>query len=201
VLINAAFHAALIIGLAYFGDLYLLFPLESALEKAKAILQLFPHDSIAIRYLNIAQYLSQACATYFQQRHSTNMVLENEAISYLFGQIQPRKNGDRNSQSTSLVTGEALCEEGQQNGQRVSNVGADGDVPLADPTGSLGRATAGSPRVSFDNDIFWQFGQNSDLGLEYPTPAQHGWVETDSDLLSIFVGTDLGDPDLAFLGQ
>lgn len=201
VLINAAFHAALIIGLAYFGDLYLLFPLESALDKATAILQLFPHDSIAMRYLTIAQYLSQACATYFEQRHSTNMVLENEAISYLFGQIQPRKIGDRNSQLDSAVAAQANLEDGRRNGQRGSNVAAAGEVPLPDLTGSLDRTMAASPRVSFDNDIFWQFGQSSDLGFKYPTPAQHGWVETDSDLLSIFVGTDLGDPDLAFLGQ
>lgn len=195
VLINAAFHAALIIGLAYFGDLYLLFPLETALDKAKAILQLFPHDSIAMRYLNITRYLSQACATFFEQRHSTNMVLESEAISYVFGQIQPRKNGDRNRPSNRMVTGQEVAEDGQ----RGCNDGANGAAPLADRIGPHDKTAAASPRAFFDNDIFWQFGQNADLGLEYPTPAQHGWIETDSDLLSIFVGTDLGDPELAFL--
>lgn len=189
-LINAAFHAALIAGFAYFGDLYVVFPLERTLKKAITFLQLFPHDSIAIRYLNITHFLSNACSTYYEHRHAADRYSENEAISLLFGQIHEPEIGRFNSEAKSPVPSDLFV------GQQSSIGQSDNRAPPADAMALSQGNMLGSPYMPFENEMVMMLSQSCDIDLEFPTTAQHVWVDSGSDLPSIFVGND---SSMAFL--
>jgi hypothetical protein len=92
-LINAAFHSALVVGFAHFGDLYLVFPLAKFIHVAHSILLKFADDPVASRNSTIIRYLMEVCQLHIEKRHSTSMDTEYEEIGKLFGQIdQPREH-------------------------------------------------------------------------------------------------------------
>ncbi|KAG8418851.1 hypothetical protein J3459_011979 [Metarhizium acridum] len=86
-LIDAAFHSALTVGFAHFGDLYLVFPLAKHLELAHSILSRFADDPVASRNATIVMFLMEVCQLHIEKRHAANMDVEREAIGKLFGQI------------------------------------------------------------------------------------------------------------------
>lgn len=208
-LINAAFHAALVLGFSFFGDMYLVFPLERSLQKAFDILKLFPHDSVAMRYLAITQYLRAACSAYVEKRHATSMNLESEAISHLFGQIHvPRIHKSKHQKSgpsKSNATGpnHRRGEKAPLQSQEEINSGVYADAALVDMDSveSLDGIIFSSPDTGIESDLLEHFSQQSDLNLDFPMIAQHVWVDSGSDLPSAFVGMDIMDLNMSFLGQ
>lgn len=177
-IINAAFHSALILGFSYFGDLYEIFPLERTLDTAHKILLKFPHDSVASRNAGIIQYLRDACAAYYQKRHSSSLSVESEAISQLFGQIhEPRKptrtNTPRRSQEST----------------------ANGSESLVTPTESL---ESGFLQADFtaESDLLSYLGGRTDLDLNFPMTPQPIWAGSETDFASLFTMVDMADPKL-----
>ena len=85
--INSIFVAALVLGLAHFGDLRQLFPLERALNTAQLLLAQFTQDAIAQRNASIVAYLRDACNAYLEKRSARDMDYQSLAVGSMFGQI------------------------------------------------------------------------------------------------------------------
>ena len=84
---NSIFNAALVIGLAFFGDLYQVFPLKRHLKIAHQLLAQYPHDAIAVRNSNIVGFLREACDTYLEKRSAEILESQNLGVRSMFGQI------------------------------------------------------------------------------------------------------------------
>jgi hypothetical protein len=84
--VNSIFCAALVLGLATFGDHYLIFPLEETLDTAYKLLRTFErHDWLARHYAEITAQLAAACRTHVQKR-SESMASRRRALAgKLFG--------------------------------------------------------------------------------------------------------------------
>ena len=180
VLINAAFHAALVLGYAFFGDLHVVFPLQRYLNIALDILRLFPHDGIALRYFSIVQYLRDACIAYSETRLASSMDAESETISSWFGQIHPpRRNKSRvdaASQASPHVGQRHSSPHRQSNGQQE---------PVPVPNAAVANNAAGtifdtimfsSPDTGSESDIFAQLDMQTGLDIDFPATTQHVWV-------------------------
>ncbi|PVH70562.1 hypothetical protein DL98DRAFT_618773 [Cadophora sp. DSE1049] len=86
--LNSVFIAALVLGLAFFGDLDKSFPLQGSLQDAQALLQSFQlHDALAKRYLMIIEYLQVACSLYVERRDRRKMESHSKDIGGIFGII------------------------------------------------------------------------------------------------------------------
>ncbi|KAK2616293.1 hypothetical protein QQS21_000727 [Conoideocrella luteorostrata] len=85
--ITCVVHSALVVGLAHFGDMHQIFPLDKFMYTARSLLQRFSSDAIASRNCNIIQYLHEACQAYSEKRHAATMNIEGQLISSLFGQL------------------------------------------------------------------------------------------------------------------
>ncbi|KIW15037.1 hypothetical protein PV08_07824 [Exophiala spinifera] len=91
--VNSVFVAAMITGIAFFGNLDRSFPLRKALEDAQAALRLLsPHDTLAHRHLVIIEYLQAACQTYIERRDRQKMVGHRRAIGSIFGVLHEQQN-------------------------------------------------------------------------------------------------------------
>lgn len=193
VLINAVFHAAVVLGFSYFGDLYTVFPLERALRKAYEILSLFPHDSIAMRYVAITQYLREACSAYFEKRHATSMDMESEAISRLFGQIHVARLDKPRTRETQRHGGSNAPAQWPSGGAPQSQQGT-GATPGGEGgmhgEDALDTFMFSSSDTCSENDLLAQLDVQADLNLDFPMTTQHVWLDTDT-FPSIFAGMDM----------
>ncbi|KAK2612494.1 hypothetical protein QQS21_001432 [Conoideocrella luteorostrata] len=122
-LINAAFHAGLILGFAHFGDLNLVFPLSGYLSTACEILAKFTDDPVASRNAAIIRYLIEVCQLHIEKRHAASMDLECEAIGKLFGRIdspdvQPKMTKGKDTYRRPLQR----AAETSQHSRNVSNL-------------------------------------------------------------------------------
>jgi hypothetical protein len=201
VLINAVFHAAVVLGFSYFGDLYTIFPLERSLRKAYEILCLFPLDSIAMRYAAITQYLRDACLAYYEKRHVTTMDMESEAISRLFGKIHvPRPEKPRGRHTQSRDTSEASVR--WSTGETVidhSGLGATPGHPSGKDDGeALDTFMFSSSDTCSENDLLAQLNMQTDLNLDFPMTTQHVWLDTDT-FPTIFAGMDMPNQEIGFM--
>lgn len=200
VLINAAFHAALVVGLSYFGDLYQIFPLEGALETAHKILQKFPHDLVALRNSSIITYLQESCAAYLQKRRSGDLAVENDAICQLFGQIhEPSKANSnargrsRNGHSRTVTPPREENQMWESATEGVSN----GAESLLSPAGlSTQDASFTGGNLAAENDLISLLSGDSDLDLEFPMTNQLAWIGSGNDFASLFAMVDMEDPNL-----
>ncbi|QPH09552.1 hypothetical protein C2857_000391 [Epichloe festucae Fl1] len=80
-------HSALVIGLAHFGDMRQIFPLDKFMCTARSLLRRFSSDAIASRNGTIIQYLHEACQTYSERRHAAITRIEGQLISGLLGEL------------------------------------------------------------------------------------------------------------------
>jgi hypothetical protein len=85
--VSCVVHSALVIGLAHFGDMHQIFPLDKFMYTARSLLQRFSRDAIAFRNCTIIQLLHEACQAYSEKRHAASMDIEGQLISSLFGQL------------------------------------------------------------------------------------------------------------------
>jgi hypothetical protein len=85
--VNSPFVSCLVLGLAYFGDLYKTYPLDDGLKATFRILALFPHDAIARRNLTILEMLLDACNFYVRLRNDETMAKHAHLISGMFGHV------------------------------------------------------------------------------------------------------------------
>lgn len=91
--VNSVFVAAMITGIAFFGNLDRSFPLKKALEDAQAALRLLsPHDTLAQRHLVIIEFLQAACHIYIERRDRQKMVGHRRAIGSIFGVLHEQQN-------------------------------------------------------------------------------------------------------------
>lgn len=86
--VNSLFVAALVLGLAQFGDLDQSFPLENSLTGAEKLMSILSgNDPIAKRNLYIVQTLHAACRTYREKRAQRSMERHSLLIGGLFGTV------------------------------------------------------------------------------------------------------------------
>ncbi|KID95349.1 Transcription factor, fungi, partial [Metarhizium majus ARSEF 297] len=85
--VSCVVHSALVVGLAHFGDMHQIFPLDKSMYTARSLLQRFSSDAIAFRNCTIVQLLHEACQAYAEKRHAASMDMEGQLISSLFGQL------------------------------------------------------------------------------------------------------------------
>ncbi|EXU96403.1 Zn(2)-Cys(6) zinc finger domain protein [Metarhizium robertsii] len=85
--VSCVVHSALVVGLAHFGDMHQIFPLDKSMYTARSLLQRFSSDAIAFRNCTIVRLLHEACQAYAEKRHAASMDMEGQLISSLFGQL------------------------------------------------------------------------------------------------------------------
>lgn len=88
---NAVFLSALILGLALFGDLDHMFPLEKNLASGQMLLRKFSdHDPVTSRETTIVERLQSACNSYLERRAQRKMERQGRLIGELFGSVHDR---------------------------------------------------------------------------------------------------------------
>ncbi|KAM5361408.1 hypothetical protein ACJZ2D_013098 [Fusarium nematophilum] len=86
--VNCSFVAALVLGLAQFGDLDRAFSLGENLDAARSLLLRFSrHDAVARRNVAIVQDLQAACDLYLNRRERRKMEREALLFSGMFGTV------------------------------------------------------------------------------------------------------------------
>lgn len=190
-LINAAFHSALILGFSYFGDLYQVFPLDRNLKTALEILLRFPNDSVAVRNAAIIQYLRHACEAYYERRQAASMTVESEAISHLFGQIHDLSTA---SASTDMYT----CNSISDKQGTFSTLGYQ-DGPTVD-AGVYDAAATSQGDGQSRQDILMRLFGGTDLDLNFPDTPQPTWLDAENDLTSLYAVIDMTDPSILSMG-
>lgn len=198
-LINAAFHSALVVGFAHFGDLYLIFPLAKYIHVAHSILLKFAEDPVASRNATIIQYLVEVCQLHIEKRHAVSMDIECEAIGKLFGHIdsEPRAGMGRSKDTRKLAQNAA--DETQPYTPALANLQTS---PSGFPPGEMHETqmsgTAGDSTSIYAGSIMSQSPSQPVLGLEpfAPIPTvldssllgnpQLFWLDFDNDISSLF---------------
>lgn len=201
VLTNAVFHAAVVLGFSYFGDLYTVFPLERSLRKAYEILSLFPQDSIALRYKAITQYLREACSAYFEKRHAMSMDVESEAISRIFGQIHLARHEKPRNRDTQRQDNSYASDLWFNSGMMHNPAGA-GITPGGESgngaDGPLDTFMFSSSDTCSENDLLAHFDVQGDLNLDFPMTTQHVWLDTET-FPSIFADMNIPNQANSFM--
>ncbi|OAQ69226.1 C6 transcription factor [Pochonia chlamydosporia 170] len=202
-LINAAFHSALVVGFAHFGDLYLVFPLAKYIHVAHSILLKFADDPVASRNSTIIGYLMEVCQVHIEKRHAASMDVECEAIGKLFGQIDQRQshdhpNSDRLKHAQKL--GQGVIEEADAYRQPFGNGQPSGGGTLTQNTftdNQMSNAMGDSGSI-YGGSVVSQSPPQPVPGLEpfAPMPTvldssllgnpQLFWLDFDNDISSLF---------------
>lgn len=81
-------HSALVIGLAHFGDMDQVFPLDRYMHTARTLLRRFSSDPIAFRNSTIIQLLHETCQSYTEKKQIVARNIDDELLSSLFGHFQ-----------------------------------------------------------------------------------------------------------------
>lgn len=98
--VNSLFVSGLVLGLAFFGDLYKTYPLDDGLKTIFKVLALFPNDAIARRNLMILEMLFDAANTHVRREKDEAMAMHAHMVSGMFGQMD---SGRRPSQSNGTT--------------------------------------------------------------------------------------------------
>ncbi|KIW90302.1 uncharacterized protein Z519_08946 [Cladophialophora bantiana CBS 173.52] len=86
-LVNYIFVAALVLGLAHFGDVAKIFPVGVHLKLAHRLLAMFPKDAISSRNTTIVEYLLHACDTVAERRTKWDRDRCAVLVRGMFGKI------------------------------------------------------------------------------------------------------------------
>ncbi|OAQ71959.1 C6 transcription factor [Pochonia chlamydosporia 170] len=194
-------HSALVIGLAHFGDMNQIFPLDKFMFTARSLLQRFSRDAIASRNCTIIQLLHEACQAYSEKRHAATMDIEGQLISSLFGQLHYTPPGNE------LVLNPSL-----QDYQTMETANATNDnISLIDKAfGSNDAADTSWDDVSPANEDDTKAASNTTQSIQplspSSTPATIPKADEDTsatvnmDSSNIFDGSNiLGDADIVNL--
>ncbi|KAF2993754.1 hypothetical protein E8E13_001353 [Curvularia kusanoi] len=94
--VYAMFYVALSLGLAVFGDLDSIFPLQENIQTASELLaKLAKHDWLAKRYAIIIGQMQTACRTYVRNRLKTATGAHRARVQQLFGTLELPKDNHR----------------------------------------------------------------------------------------------------------
>lgn len=189
-LINAAFHSALILGFSFFGDLYQVFPLDRSMKTAHDILLRFPHDSVAVRNAAIIQYLRNTCEAYYERRQAASISAESEAISHLFGQIHDLSSATSYKELENYTSGSGKADS-------FSNLGhQDGQMAVVGNEGYAAQVTGAENH----QDILMRLFGGVDLDLNFPETSQPTWLDAENDFTSLYAVIDMTDPSILSMG-
>jgi hypothetical protein len=98
-IVYAMFYAALSLGLAIFGDLDSIFPLQENIRIASQLLfKLGKHDWLAKRYATVITQLQTACKIYVQDRFKNVAGAHRARVQQLFGSLETRTDTDHQEQ-------------------------------------------------------------------------------------------------------
>ncbi|RKK95830.1 hypothetical protein BFJ68_g14624 [Fusarium oxysporum] len=103
--VNSLFIAALVLGLAQFGDLDGMFPIEKGLAGAQALLGVLGrHDAVARSNLAAVTHLRAAGAIYLEEKARRRMERQSHLISGLFGTAHGGSAPSQDPMMTENVT-------------------------------------------------------------------------------------------------
>jgi hypothetical protein len=185
--VNSLFVAALVLGVAYFGDLYQVFPLQRHLRSARQLLASFTYDPIAQRNATIVGYLFDAGETYVEKRSTQNMDYHSLAIGSMFGQIHRPTSRNPTRAPTRRVS--PIPAAGGRKESAASSVGA---LPSDGDDGVISDADA---LLLAGDNYQYDFEANLDAGeLPFPelSPAEiwFGAYQENDLLFSTISNTD-----------
>ncbi|UPK94346.1 hypothetical protein LCI18_005281 [Fusarium solani-melongenae] len=144
--VNTLFVASLVLGLAHFSDLDLLFPLDRSLCTARRLLDRFSaYDAVARRSARIVEDLQMACRIHGEDRTRQKMERQSLLVQNLFGAVH-----DRSRLQTPADTREMAPEEGR-NSQRER------DSASLSEDRALSQSEQGHPT--------WNFGYDTHLAV------------------------------------
>jgi hypothetical protein len=181
---NSIFNAALVIGLAFFGDLYQVFPLKKHLKIAHRLLVQFPHDAIAVRNANIVGFLREACDNYLEKRSAEILDCQNLGVRSMFGQIhhQISQHSTRHqtpSSSAAAVERDIPRQTGL--GQMIA------PIAIAQTELQLEFANDGQDSYTLDSAVDFD-------ALPYPTMSPRTlWFDTHNDNTPLFSTINAND--------
>lgn len=99
--VNSLFVSALVLGLAHFGDINKLFPVDDSLDLAHRLLGRFPYDAIARRNTAIVGHLLQACNAVNEKRSKLDRDRHALLVGKMFGRIHDTQTGSIRERSTT----------------------------------------------------------------------------------------------------
>jgi hypothetical protein len=103
VAVYAMFYVALSLGLATFGNLDTIFPLQENIQIASELLKKFGnHDWLAERYAIIVSQMQAACNIYVQNRTKTVTCAYRNRVQMLFGSLDLRKDTVRQDHTNMM---------------------------------------------------------------------------------------------------
>ncbi|RVX73237.1 hypothetical protein B0A52_02365 [Exophiala mesophila] len=104
--VNSILVSALVLGLAHFGNMNKMFPVDVSLNLAHRLLGNFPHDAIARRNMTIVGHLIQACQLFNEKRSKSDRERQALLVGKLFGKIHetplPAGSGSARSKTDNL---------------------------------------------------------------------------------------------------
>ncbi|KPI34445.1 uncharacterized protein AB675_1416 [Cyphellophora attinorum] len=110
--VNSVFYAALVLGMATFGDVCTTLPLNGYLQTASKLLSMFhKHDWLARHYLQIVEHLGEACRFYIERKSRTELKSRRDLIGKLFGHVDGHLDKSPNKQSTRSSLNSSLTEQ------------------------------------------------------------------------------------------
>ncbi|KHN93941.1 uncharacterized protein MAM_08196 [Metarhizium album ARSEF 1941] len=205
--VSCVVHSALVIGLAHFGDMHQIFPLDKFMYTARSLLQRFSSDAIAFRNCTIIQLLHEACQAYSEKRHAASMDIEGQLISNFFGQLHYTPRGNQQIPNTSLQAYQATGgagSAGADNTSLIDKAFASTDSAAADTAwdGSVSPA-AGEAAVKTTTSSAIRSVQPlspSSTNATMPKQDDDTCATADMESISILDGSNiLGDSDIVNL--
>jgi hypothetical protein len=204
--VSCVVHSALVIGLAHFGDMHQIFPLDKFMYTARSLLQRFSGDSIAFRNCTIIQLLHEACQAYSEKRHAATMDIEGQLISSLFGQLHYTPPGSEQLldpravpayQADPGAEGMSLIDKTFGSGD-AAETSWDGISGVAQPGHGQAKGASGTPPHQQQQPM--QPLSPSSTPAAMSKVDDEGSVAPNLDLTSIFNGSNiLGDADIVNL--
>ena len=137
--VNCLFSAALVLGLAHFGDLDHTFQLDRYLGIACSLLDQFKHDSLAQQYARTIEQLMVVCRLHVERRFAKQLARYDFAVASLFGQVHHVRS-QRLSRAQSPERSCDLAGSRQQDDGSTRHACSDGDSAPLD-VAALGEAT------------------------------------------------------------
>lgn len=143
---NSVFNAALVIGIAHFGEFDKTFPLTSLMDTVVRVLhQMSIYDEVSRRYAQVADYLRGAAVKFVHDRNNNSMQSSRRTMNDMFGAVGlSLKRGPAQNLSNLLVM--PYGHEDQH--RRARSVYSDMSLPLMESnvpittTGGVGDATS-----------------------------------------------------------
>ncbi|KAJ9157980.1 Zinc c6 transcription factor [Pleurostoma richardsiae] len=167
--VNSVFVSALVLGLAQFGDLDRVFPLDKNVAVAHQLLALFSsHDAVAQRYLIIVTNMQAACDSYVEKRARSKMERHSMLIGGLFGIVDEGRDKSHPLYTAAPESDSQSAAAGQPSNDEPRRSEIDLTPPVTDTEESINMglgSTVFSAPARADLNAFMDFGDDNSMQM------------------------------------